>query len=368
MTNLKKLTLALTVVMTVCAYLPQDAQADGPLRRWWRKVTGRNGCSTCALRAPRQTALSPTVVPNVNNLQPGQCMRTCQQTCSRTVVNYVPQQAFRTAYKRVPVTQYRPVTNTDPCTGCTVTCMKPCTTYTYQCQRVPYTTYKPVYRTETYKVPVTTITNGCATGTCSTCPTAGTVANFAPQTGCSTCGVNNAVPSQNFSPLTPSAGSSTTQTFTIDPSTSGSGTQSFGPTPADRQPILSVPSPLSGGSTSRNDFRPTPANQQTVLNTIANPQSTQRPVLNQFDPSNRATSFNASSPVPAFEQMRQPAVINFDGHTAENTVRRSWDYSPVRFASTQLPTERRMTAFAGKVGIEDSAPKQVRKSRWIEVE
>ena len=161
MTNLKKITVAMAVVVTVGAYLPQSANADGPLRRWWRNITGRNntaaasGCGCKLLN--RQTALSPaaapaTVAANPHNLQPGQCMRTCQQTCSRTVVNYVPQTAYRTSYKRVPVTQYRPVTNSDPCTGCTVTCMKPCTSYTYQVQRVPYTTYKPVYRTETYKL------------------------------------------------------------------------------------------------------------------------------------------------------------------------------------------------------------------------
>ena len=375
MTNLKKLTVAMAVVVTVCAYLPQDAQADGPLRRWWRNVTGRNNTACCATTAPT-TAFSPAVAPNVANLQPGQCMRTCQKTCSRTVVNYVPQTAYRTAYKRVPVTQYRPVTNSDPCTGCTVTCMKPCTTYTYQCQRVPYTTYKPVYRTQTYKVPVTTITNDCATGTCGTCPTGtcGTVANFAPQTGCSTCGTGNTVSAQNFSPL--SSGSST-QTYTIDPSSS-IGTQSsfgtsggFAPTPADQQPLLNIPSPQPGGSGSRNDYNAAPLGRQAALSGIANPQMSQRPVTPQFDPTNRK-SFNASAPapVPAFEQLRQPAVINFDGHTAKNPVRRSWDYNPVRFASTQLPTERRMTVFAGKVGVVEAAPKQkqVRKSRWVEIE
>ena len=370
MTNLKKLTVAMAVVVTVCAYLPQDAQADGPLRRWWRNVTGRNTTAACCT-TPRQTALSPTVAANPANLQPGQCMRTCQQTCSRTVVNYVPQTAYRTAYKRVPVTQYRPVTNSDPCTGCTVTCMKPCTTYTYQCQRVPYTTYKPVYRTQTYKVPVTTITNDCATGTCGTCPTGtcGTVANFAPatQTGCSTCGVNN-LPTQNFSPLTGTpTPATTTQTYTIDPS-SGTTTQGgFSTIPANQQPVLnSTPNPQFNGSSTRNDFNPAPAGQLSAFSAIANPQSSQRPV--QFDPSRRTTNFNASTPAPAFEQLRQPAVINFDGHTAKNPVRRSWDYNPVRFASTQLPTERRVTAFAGTVGVEEPAPKQVRKSRWVEVE
>ena len=355
MTNLKKLTVAMAVVVTVCAYLPQEANADGPLRRWWRNITGRNTTtanSSCC--GTQQTALSPTVAANPHNLQPGQCMRTCQQTCSRTVVNYVPQTAYRTAYKRVPVTQYRPVTNSDPCTGCTVTCMKPCTSYTYQVQRVPYTTYRPVYRTETYKVPVTTITNDCATGTCGTCSAgSGTVANFAPQTGCSTCGVNNAVPAQNFSPLSQQAptAAATTQTYLVDP---------------------------SNGLSTQGSFNPTPADQQPVLNGVVNPQTSQRPVLNQFNTgsgtrasgtgSSTRSSFNASAPpVPAFEQLRQPAVINFDGHTAKNPIRRNWDYTPVRFASAELPTERRVSAYAGKVEVEVT-PKQTRKSRWVEVE
>ncbi|MEK6248328.1 MAG: hypothetical protein N2C12_09130, partial [Planctomycetales bacterium] len=51
----------------------------------------------------------------------------------------------------------------DPCTGCTTTCMKPCTTYVQQARRVPYTTYKMVC--ETRYVAVTT--NSC----CPTCPT-----------------------------------------------------------------------------------------------------------------------------------------------------------------------------------------------------
>lgn len=350
MTNLKKLTVAMAVVVTVCAYLPADANADGPLRRWWRNVTGRNTTtadSNCC--GTQQTALASNVVgANPHNLQPGQCMRTCQQTCSRTVVNYVPQTAYRTCYKRVPVTQYRAVTNSDPCTGCTVTCMKPCTSYTYQVQRVPYTTYRPVYRTQTYKVPVTTITNDCSTGTCGTCPTntCGTVANyvapqtsFAPQTGCSTCGVNNALPAQNFSPLSQQAPTpaSTTQTYLVDP---------------------------SNGLSTQGSYSPTPADQQPVLNGIVNPQTSQRPV--QFNSGSGTRSFNASAPVPAFEQLRQPAVINFDGHTAKNPVRRSWDYTPVRFASAELPTERRVSAYAGKVAVE--APKQTRKSRWVEVE
>jgi hypothetical protein len=118
----------------------------------------RSSCNTCqqqqqpaynyygAQQVPT-TVQSPAVAQNAYGLQPGQCMKTCQQTCSRTVVNYVPYTAYRTSWKRVPVTTYKPVTNSDPCTGCTVTCMRPCTTYTYQMQfptrlSVPFTELK----------------------------------------------------------------------------------------------------------------------------------------------------------------------------------------------------------------------------------
>jgi hypothetical protein len=349
MQNLKKLSLALIVVATIFAYLPQESNADGPLRRWWRNLTGRNNCG-CTTPA-RQTAFSPTAVaPNAYGLQPGQCMRTCQKTCSRTVVNYVPQTAYRTSYKRVPVTQYRPVTNSDPCTGCTVTCMKPCTTYTYQCQRVPYTTYRPVYRTETYKVPVTTITNDCATGTCGTCPTGtrGTSANYAPATnyvapaaGCSTCGTNNysaSVPSQNYLPAgsqvpTPA---STTQSYTVDPST---------------------------GLSTQGSFNSTPANQVPTLDGVPNPQSSQRPRFNQFNPGTQQ-NLNASSPRSMHEQLHQPTRANAGDYTAKNPIRKSWDYSPVRFASIKSVNERRVTAYAGSA--KTVAP--VRKSRWVEID
>lgn len=142
----------------------------GPLLDWLRSKCNRyNG------NVPTGTlqATSGTFTQAPTTLLPGQCQRTCMQTCQRTVVNYVPYTAYRTDWKRVPVTQYRPVTNTDPCSGCTVTCMRPCTSYSWQLQRTPYTTYRPVYQTQNYKVPVTTISNDCATGGCSTCSTCG---------------------------------------------------------------------------------------------------------------------------------------------------------------------------------------------------
>ncbi len=42
---------------------------------------------------------------------------------------------YRTSWKQIPVTSYRPVTSRDPVTGCAVTVMKPCTTYSWQAER-----------------------------------------------------------------------------------------------------------------------------------------------------------------------------------------------------------------------------------------
>ena len=231
-------------------------------------------------------------------------MKTCQQTCTRTVVNYVPQTAYRTAWKPVPVTSYKPVTNTDPCTGCTVTCMRPCTTYTYQCQRVPYTTYRPVYRQETYKVPVTTITNDCATGTCNTgcatCPTA-PQQSFAPTPAATT---------SNFAPQTyAGAPSTTTSTYYETPEGTIVPQGSSSPTPANIAPSLD-------GSSTRN---------------LVNPQSLQKPFLERYQSSYSKVS----------DRSHIPARINIEDRTAQSPVRKNWSYSPVRLAGYEKPMTTR---------------------------
>jgi hypothetical protein len=50
-------------------------------------------------------------------------------------INPIPQTYYRTVWKQVPVTSYRPVVSADPVTGCPVTVMKPCTTYQWQATR-----------------------------------------------------------------------------------------------------------------------------------------------------------------------------------------------------------------------------------------
>lgn len=313
MSRLKSIIIALSIVTTVLASMPLDANADGPLRRWFRGFKTRKAC--CG-----QQPATPAVAPNPYNLQPGQCMKTCQKTCTRTVVNYVPCTAYRTVTKKVPVTQYRPETTTDPCTGCVVTCMKPCTSYTYQCQRVPYTTYRPVYRQETYKVPVTTITNDCSTGTCNTC-----VSAPAPTGGCDTCTTGAApmysTPSNNYGPV---------------------------PTPAPQTNTYyeSSPNTLSTG----NGLTPTPADQTPSLN----PTSYQQPPITERINTPVGSGYQASS---------APARIDIQAIASRSPIRQQWSYSPVRLASYEKPAATRPRLSP----ISSPSLQPIKRNGWVEV-
>lgn len=303
--------ILLTTVMIAGQWCTAPSAEAGPLLDWIRGLR-RRPCNTCQPITYQQTAFTGGAA-NPYNLQPGQCARTCNQTCSRVVVNYVPHTAYRTDWKRVPVTQYRPETSTDPCTGCSVTCMKPCTTYNWQMQRVPYTTYRAVYRTENYTVPVTTITNGCATGTCatntcSTCPTPGGVYT------------NSGVLPQSRSVITPNGGVGTTGNYQAVP---GSIPQ-YGGAAADAAPFID-----------QND----------------NPQNSQRAIYDRIEtlPVEGSSTRNAT-PQPAVPtsapnniypiQQANPATVNYGNQTAMNPVRKKWNYTVklASYTSTEVAT------------------------------
>ncbi len=329
-----KLLTFIAVVVTSQMTVVSDAQA-GPLLDWLRGIR-RNDARPVLPQYGFSAAAATN--PNVANLQPGQCLRTCQQTCSRTVVNYVPYTAYRTNWNRVPVTQYRPVTSSDPCTGCTVTCMKPCTTYTYKMQRVPYTTYRPVYRQETYRVPVTTLVDNCSTGTCDTC------------------GPGNFGPAQNFAPPTPN--STPNQNFSapvFSPQEQGSvpadTVPSLSPTPAGSASRATVPSgTLSTASNYQlqSAYQPGPSFDSAPAATVAaphtaarvpdvnsatrgvRPQSSQRPFLHRLQDQGSHKDFNNSSNKQAVTTPRQ-----IKPKTQLTALHRRWSYSPVRLASNR---------------------------------
>lgn len=321
--------LVLALAVTAGSMLvPADAEA-GPLLDWLRGCRsrcrlnqGNTGCNTCqtGCAAPNMVAANPY------GLQPGQCATTCNQVCSRTVVNYVPHTAYRCSWERVPVTQYRPVTNSDPCTGCSVTCMKPCTTYSWQQRQVPYTTYRPVYRTENYTVPVTTISTG-DTG-CSTCNTGLVTAN----PGCSTCGVpGNVVAPGTVLPdttLPPASGApvygqpvpgGTTYPYPVPgavvPNVTGTSS-------------ITYPGGASGASVLNNSGVPTPADTVPALQGV-NPQTLQRPILDSL----RGSSPDSGAFMNQQRSAEMPGGMTVDQVSRRDDVRREWGYTPVRLAS-----------------------------------
>jgi hypothetical protein len=280
--NKIKLTIVAMIVALAQLSTGSHTAEAGPLLDWLR------GCR----KKPCETCATPAVADC--GLQPGQCRVTCQQTCARTVVNYVPYTAYRTSWEKIPVTQYKPVTSSDPCTGCTVTCMKPCTTYTWQQKQVPYTTYRPVYRQETYKVPVSYITNDCnSRGTCSTCNVPQSAAMPA-LGGCATCGIPQGGVMPSVGPTTYGAPTGTLDTsgsyYSAPAGTSTNPIPSYGttPTPADIPPSMSDASPIRQN----------------------------RPILQSLEGASWQTR-----PAAAARSAR-PSV-----------ARESWDYSPVRLAS-----------------------------------
>ena len=168
--------VALGMSVGLCA-LPGDSQACC--------LFGR---SNTTYYAPYVAAYPVAPACNTCNYAPAPVCNTC---------NYVPQVSYRSVFTSVPVTAYRPVTMTNPCTGCPTTVMQPVTTYRMQPSIVPVTSYMPV-QTCGYAAPA------CATGACgvAAAPIASSyytpVAPAAP--ACSTCNGGGAT----YTPAAPS--------------------------------------------------------------------------------------------------------------------------------------------------------------------
>ena len=144
--------------------------------------------------------------------------------------------------------------------------MRPCTTYTYRTRRVPYTTYRPVYRTQTYRVPVTTITNDC--NTCGTAPAYGVAS------GCDTCATAAPVYGSTVQGQTVPAGTITTQgQFGVQPVIPGATVTPL-PTPADTTPGInpqnSNRSVIDGVEGSATKFQSQPRNWELTSNKSVN--------------------------------------------------------------------------------------------------
>lgn len=332
--SMSRFFLACAVAVTTVGSSCQPAAA-GPLCDW---LFGRHKAATPPLSYPAAATCAPAC---------GTCQTTCTQTCQRVVVNYVPYTAYRTEWEQVPVTQYQQSTSTDPCTGCTVTCNRPCTTYTWQMKKVPYTTYRPCYRTETYSVPVTYSTPAPTCNTCPT-PTAYSAPVMAAPTGCSTCNVPGTVaapatvPANTIPTITqmpPSVLSSTAQpnygvnpygSYTVTPYASAEAST----TNAGASSVL----PATSG-------QPTPADQVPSLKPV---------IIERRELPSDPTSYQSAAPVlqptaPAIRPIQDPnpaqrwenqqaAPGGLNDQTAQLPTHQRFDYNPVRLASYQTET------------------------------
>jgi hypothetical protein len=95
----------------------------------------------------------------------------------------------RWTYSRIPTTTYKPVTTTDPCTGCSVTSYRPETRYSFLPwpRRESYTVYSPVAMpVASYSSPATNTCNPCGSVVSSNYISAGS-------SGCSTCATGTSV-------------------------------------------------------------------------------------------------------------------------------------------------------------------------------
>ena len=124
------------------------------------------------------------------------CNPCATQTCS-----YVPQTAYRSVLRTVPMTTCRPVTCCDPCTGCPVTTYRPITSYVRTTQLIPYTTYRRVWSNPCVPCAPCVSCDPCGTAcgiSCGTsCESVSTVGG-----GCASCAAPNSTPSY-LSPTAP---------------------------------------------------------------------------------------------------------------------------------------------------------------------
>ncbi len=107
-----------------------------------------SGCFSCCQPPPVAYAVAPVAAPIMAPVMapvpvpPPPVMVPVQQT------SYVPETTYRTEYRCVPVTSYKPSCEIDPCTGCPVECMQPTTQYVQQPVSVPVTQYRAVTTTK----------------------------------------------------------------------------------------------------------------------------------------------------------------------------------------------------------------------------
>jgi hypothetical protein len=131
-----KMRLTFTALLAVGAMTPAAAHGQSCLNDLFA------GCGTCFRKQPVYAVAPVAPVMAPIPAPPPPVMVPVQQT------SYVPETTYRTEYKTVPVTTYKPSSEIDPCTGCPRDCMQPVTQYVQQAVNVPVTQYRAVTSTK----------------------------------------------------------------------------------------------------------------------------------------------------------------------------------------------------------------------------
>lgn len=310
MSNIK--VSAITTVFLLLGICAETCQA-GPLLDWLRGYPSNPYRYNAYYQGP--AAATPGYAQ-----MPGSCTTTCPKTCyqtvNRVVANYVPYTAFRTEWYRVPVTYYRPVTSSNPQTGCVTTCMQPCTYYQMQARRVPYTTYQTVYRTVQQRIPYTVYETTYG----SSCGTSGS---------CTSCGVNPA-PMSAPTMSSPTMMPGTVSNYGLNPNGQYSVPANSVPqlSPGEIQPDTTLQRPVT-------DDAIFPESDPTVVpdNSVMPPETT-------INPSSHSPS-SADQPrlnVP----VNPPPLVESNGRTAAR-LRGEWSYTPVRQAGYRTTVRSEIT-------------------------
>lgn len=192
------------------------------------------------------TVYSPPAVARRPGFLQGLRDRLGCESPPRPRIGTARQTQYRTTWKRVPVTQYRPEVSTDPITGQRVTVMKPCTTQAWQ----------PVRRRCGFFERLFGLCDPAPAAATTVCAPAVTMSESvvpAPPFGTSQPGGSVPVPGTPAPYYVPDSAPFTSppasDTPTLTPG--GSPSEGSGQSPADRRPSLEPGEVPSGGSSAR---------------------------------------------------------------------------------------------------------------------
>jgi hypothetical protein len=140
--NGRRLVLTLNLAGAIVVAGAQDSAAQCCLNDLFA------GFHSCFYRAPQAYAVAPIAAPVMVPSQVPVALPPQPVVVPVQQVSYVPETTYRTEYRSVPVTSYKPSCEIDPCTGCPRDCMEQVTNYVQQPVNVPVTQYRAVYSTK----------------------------------------------------------------------------------------------------------------------------------------------------------------------------------------------------------------------------